>query len=112
MQAARRALRDPQRYCVVLTGRRTKEADFLIRIPEILESNQLYFDEVRLSPTADTAGWKLRTIQRLARQFDVERIELWDDRQDHLERFRAALESRYSLVVHLVDEPIRQCLAF
>jgi len=116
VKRATQLIRDPEWFCCCLTGRRTHQANFSQRIPWLLEQKGLLFDLVRLCPAdgsdqGATGPWKLSVIQRLARRFDADEIEIWDDRADHLADWEAALLDYNVNTVH-VQEPHRQCRGF
>lgn len=117
VQKAAKRIQDPEWYCVCLTGRRIFQANFRYRVPELLEQQGLQFNEVHLCPEkggdeSATGPWKLSVIQQLAQKLDVDLIECWDDRADHLAEWEAVLSERYSVNTHHVQEPKMKCKGF
>ena len=104
VSAAKRAIADQDTWVMMMTGR----ADFRFRwrIPELLKQKGLNFDEVYLNPGMNTGEFKLaRMWETLERYPFIDRVVLWDDKQDLLEKYDSALsKAGYDVTTHLVTE--------
>ncbi len=87
---ARRSISDPSVHTVLITGRAGKK--FKHRVTELLSQAGLHFDEVHLAGGADnTLTFKLKLIDSLFERYPVARIEMWEDRVEHLGPFDTKL---------------------
>jgi len=82
---AKKLISDPSYHTVMLTGRWSKP--FIKRIRELLKQAGLAFDEVLLAPTPGALPFKKQSMDRLAQQFDLDSVEIWDDHPDHVYDF-------------------------
>jgi len=95
--ALKKARQDPKGKVVVMTGR-IASPPMKKTIPKLLRSlglGEFIFGETlflkRLN-ARDTAAWKVKMIANFqARYPSLKRIEMWDDRVDHIPKFRAAI---------------------
>lgn len=87
--AAKKAISDPGTYTVLLTGRPPKLSH---RIKELLHGAGLRFDEYHFS-NDDTLTFKVRVIESLVGKLQPESVTLWEDREEHLSTFDAALKA-------------------
>lgn len=104
-----------------MTGRGRHQGNYIDHIPELLAQCDLNFDSVRLSPAGrfqawhlhQVKDWKLSQILAVCRAIPtIASIEIWDDREEHLDFFTSNLTHRGYLVYdHLVQEPAKQCAA-
>lgn len=103
LAAAKRAISDPHSIAVVITGRIQK---FTPVVKSLLRSVGLTFDAVYLSKGGPTDAYKIRVLGDLLDQYpEVTRVDLWEDRADHLLKFVAFVESRgVEAVPHLVKQ--------
>lgn len=102
--AARRAGSDPETYCVLASGRLGDK--FQRRVQSLVARAGLRFDEVRLNGEGSTLGFKIRTIDDLVERFpEVTRVDMWEDRTEHVGEFRKHLASKgVEFEVHHVRE--------
>ena len=72
---------------VLLTGR---QETLRPQVEHLLNKFDLKFDKVLLNPGfLDTFAFKLREINKLIKEYDsIEEIEIWEDRVDHLIKFK------------------------
>ncbi|HIL97581.1 MAG TPA: DUF2410 domain-containing protein [Pseudomonadales bacterium] len=110
VSAAHESIADPEVYTVLMTGRTAKPA-LNARVNELLDSAGLAFDEVHLKPGGGTQDWKSSMILNLIQLFpDLETVQIWDDRKNHLDHFGTVVEAQ-GLAVELhftgivLDEP-------
>lgn len=121
VEAARTAISSPNTITLCMTGRGRHQANFIDRIPELLAQCNLNFNSVRLSPARrsqvwplnNVMEWKLSQILAACRAIPtIGSIEIWDDRENHLDFFTSSLTQRGCLVYdHLVTEPAKPCEA-
>lgn len=100
---AHRSNADPSVYSVMMTGRPTKLGP---RVHELLSGAGLHFDELHYvgAGAGGTLGAKLKMIDVLHQQLpDVKRVEMWEDRDEHLGPFESALKAKgFEAEVHHV----------
>ncbi len=110
LTSARQSLADPNVYSVMLTGR--SDGLFRWRVPELLHSVGLSFDQVRLNPGNAVARFKSQVLVSLARRFpQAQRFVFWDDNKTYLNRYQTMLERAGFIVeTHLVRVPSRKCV--
>lgn len=104
----RAANEDPNTVTVLLTGRTTQ---YEAQVRRILETNDLYFDYYGFKPLSSgkkiyTMNFKQEFIKDIADLYeDVVRIEMWEDRRKHVERFNEYLDAlELNGGVHFVKE--------
>jgi len=97
---AHQAIRDPNAYTVLLTGR--PDAVFHDRVHALLGQQGLGFDEVHLNPGVHTLPWKTYRIQWLLRHADFSEVHAWEDKMEHLDCWYETLD--VPLISTLVQE--------
>lgn len=71
---------------IMLTGRITKLSQ---HVEDVLAQKGLKFDEHHYNRGGETGDAKMKTMTKLLEKYtDVTYIEMWDDRDLHIERFR------------------------
>ncbi len=90
VEAAKAAISDPDTYAVLITGRLAGK--FHKRVPELLKQAGLRFDEVHLTPGGGTLPFKLKVIEALLQKLAVEKVEVWEDRAEHVGAFKSLVE--------------------
>ena len=110
VSAARASIANPDTYAVMMTGRPVRSG-FRYRVPELLKSVGLKFDEVHLSDTSNTPAFKIKVIKNLLRKFPgVEKIVFWDDNAPYLARYIKLVEGYgYQAEANLVTVPAMEC---
>lgn len=76
---------------VMLTGRmKTHKVDLTAEVKAILDSHKFEFDEYILNKGGSTDMSKKKSIEKLLEKYcDVDFIEMWDDRDEHIPIFEA-----------------------
>jgi hypothetical protein len=92
-------LSDPNKHVFVATGRILKLEKY---VRHILEMNGIDVDEVYCNTGGDTFYFKCRLFERMIAKHKPERFTIYDDRQEHLPRFREWAD-RQLLEVVVVD---------
>jgi hypothetical protein len=102
--SARKSIQDPNIWAALMTGRTARHGGFSYRVPELVHDKGLNFDEIHLSNTSDTEGFKRDKIVGLLRRFPhVAAVQFWDDRSDFLSGYVDLVESTGREVIpHLV----------
>ena len=110
VSAARASIANPDTYAVMMTGRPVRSG-FRYRVPELLKSVGLKFDEVHLSDTNNTPAFKIKVIKNLLSKFPgVEKIVFWDDNAPYLARYIKLVEGYgYQAEANLVTVPAMEC---
>ena len=110
VSAARASIANPDTYAVMMTGRPVRSG-FRYRVPELLKSVGLKFDEVHLSDTNNTPAFKIKVIKNLLSKFPgVEKIVFWDDNAPYLARYVKLVEGYgYQAEANLVTVPAMEC---
>lgn len=110
VSAARASIANPDTYAVMITGRPVRSG-FRYRVPELLKSVGLKFDEVYLSDTSNTPAFKIKVIKDLLRRFPgVEKIVFWDDNAPYMARYVKLVEGYgYQAEANLVTVPAMEC---
>lgn len=107
--AARGALTDPETYAIVLTGRPEKLSR---RVEGLLRSAGLNFPGVFCvgNGAGNTLDMKLQCIRQVAARLpDLQHIEMWDDRPEHIPPFRTFLQDMgFTFETHLVARATRE----
>jgi FMN phosphatase YigB (HAD superfamily) len=80
-----KAISDPSNYVILATGRIEPLRG---EVEDILNVNEITFDEVHLNPGTDTYDFKKNLFFRLINELKPEEYIMFDDREEHLVRFR------------------------
>jgi len=113
VEAAKKAIADPDTWAVLATGR--LDNVFRWRVPELLKQKGLNFDEVHLSPGGGREGtrkFKSELILSLFRQYSFEVLEVWDDSEDlidHYEKIGKAMKKSVRTHRVSVSSPPVEC---
>jgi len=76
---------DEDAYVIMLTGRLSKLSE---EVKAVLDSKGLVFDEYRFNTGGSTDVVKMRTMDKLLKQYpSITSVALWDDRQSHIPIF-------------------------
>ena len=79
--------RDPQTLMVMLTGRIKKLSGY---VEQLLKDNNLSFDEYHYNTGGSTDISKMKTMDNLLSKYpEVDELEMWDDREEHIPTFQA-----------------------
>ena len=90
VSAAKKAISDAESYAVLITGRLAQK--FHARVFELLSQVGLHFDETHLTPGGGTLPHKLRVIEDLIKRLPIEKVEIWEDRSEHVGAFKSVIE--------------------
>jgi len=90
VSAAKKAISDAESYAVLITGRLAGK--FHARVFELLSQVGLRFDETHLTPGGGTLPHKLRVIEDLIKRLPIEKVEIWEDRSEHVGAFKSVIE--------------------
>lgn len=104
--AAESAIADEDTYSIMMTGR--MDRNFHDRIIQLLHQQSLEFEDVFLNDSGqDTVDFKVSKINKFIKKFpNLKKLEMWEDKQEHIEKFTEALDNRgFELEIHKV-EPI------
>lgn len=102
VEAAKKAVSDPETYAVLATGRLAGK--FHARMFELLSQQGLRFDEVHLTPGGGTLPFKLRVIEGLIQRLPIEKVEIWEDRSEHVGAFESVIRQfGKEFEIHLVS---------
>lgn len=103
LSAAQESMGDPGAVTALITGR---PARLRSRVEEILRSGGLsgLNGGTHLLTGGDTGSFKIRTMLGILESNpSVRTVEIWDDREDLVERYRTALEGLgLRVIVHIV----------
>jgi hypothetical protein len=78
---------------VLLTGRRKKD-NIMAAVKKILDANNLKLDRHLFNYGGDTGDNKIEQMGNLLKEFpNVKTMEMWDDRDEHIPKFKAWGES-------------------
>lgn len=101
VELARQAQADPEVIFVVMTGRKEHLRDLVER--HVIEGMGLSPDFIFLKGRGRTADYKINTINKLIADFDIEDVEMWDDRDPHIPKFNEFLEGHPTINSHKVN---------
>ena len=91
--SAAESMANPEVYTVLMTGRGAS-AELKARVMELIGSVGLGFDEAHLKPGGGTLPWKSSMIEQLVKKLpDLETVQIWEDRGNHLSAFMALVDS-------------------
>ena len=88
------AVADPDAYVILATGRLEKVPNMRKNIMNILNMNNVSFDEVYLNWGGDTFNFKTKLFEELIRKLKVDELTMYDDRAEHLTKFKKWAEFR------------------
>lgn len=103
---ARRSIADPNVWAIVCTGRPLRKGGFAYRVPELVHQAGLAFDDIYLSTSHDTPGFKKAVITKITSRYpDITTVHIWEDRANHLDSFIRHVEQLGLVgIPHLVRE--------
>ena len=110
VSAAQEAIGRPEAYVVLMTGR-GMSPELYERVSELVTSAGLSFDEIHLKPGGRTMAWKSSMLEQFIQKFpDLQKVQVWEDRSDHLDHFmdvaeRAGLEAVPHFVGNVLKDP-------
>jgi len=90
---ARQSISSSNVWAICCTGR--IDGRFRWRVPELLKSAGLNFDEVYLNKGGDTATYKKKVIHRLHAQHRFDAVHVWEDQ--HMNLFQSFVENKLGL---------------
>lgn len=115
VEEVRKSMADPKCITVLLTGRSTDYAD---QIKNIVGRGDLQFDAYGFKPAGGgvtTMDFKQQFIRKLIDLYNPAKVEMWDDRKRHVDRFtkflddvgteRSLNEIEFEGISHHVDNP-------
>jgi hypothetical protein len=102
---AMESIGNPEVYTVLMTGRGASP-ELSARVEELIAGAGLSFDEVHLKPGGGTAPWKSSMMEQfIAGMPDLEVVQVWDDRSNHLETFVKMIEGLgLEAIPHFVNQ--------
>lgn len=74
-------------YVIMATGRLNRVVGMRDSVNRILEKHDLKFDEIHLNYGKDTYLYKIELFERLIKETECDKFVMFDDRQEHLEKF-------------------------
>ena len=110
VSAAKASISNPEVFAVMMTGRPVSTG-FRYRVPELLKSAGLRFDEVYLSDTNNTPAFKIKVIKKLLARFPhIEKVVFWDDNGPYMKRYAELVGAfGYEVETNLVTVPAMEC---
>ena len=107
VSAAMESIGNPEVYTVLMTGRGASP-ELSARVEELIAGAGLSFDEVHLKPGGGTEPWKSSMMKQfIAGMSDLEVVQVWDDRANHLEAFVKTIEGLgLEAIPHFVAEAL------
>lgn len=81
---ARKSASDPNVYAIVCTGRSAMLANFRHRLPKMIQSAGLRFDEVLLNPGGPTPNFKASVVDKFVNNGSITAVHMWDDDEKNL----------------------------
>jgi len=104
VEEAKRSAKDSDVISVLVTGR--QENTFGDRVRNLLEQQELTFDEVHCSPDGVLSkDWKPEMLHELVADYDPTRVEIWDDMSDVIKGFVNILdETGIEYFIHRISE--------
>ncbi len=105
VSSARTSISNPNVWAVMMTGRNARRGSFSYRVPELLKQKGLNFDEVHLTDTHDTKGFKKQKIRNVINRYPhISVAQFWDDRGPFLEEYVQMIEATgREAIPHLVE---------
>ncbi len=97
---ARQAELEQDVIFVVMTGRKEHLRDLVER--HVLEGMGLIPDFIFLKDKGKTADYKIDTINQMIEEWEIEEVEMWDDRDPHIPKFHDFLEGHPAIKSHRV----------
>jgi len=107
VSAAMESIGNPEVYTVLMTGRGASP-ELSARVEELIAGAGLSFDEVHLKPGGGTEPWKSSMMKQFIEGMpDLEVVQVWDDRANHLEAFVKTIEGLgLEAIPHFVAEAL------
>ena len=108
VSAAQEAIGRPEAYVVLMTGR-GMSPELYDRVSELVASEGLSFDEIHLKPGGRTMPWKSGMLEKYIQRFpDLQKVQVWEDRSDHLDHFMKVAEAAgLEAVPHFVNNVLK-----
>ena len=108
VSAAQEAIGRPEAYVVLMTGR-GMSPELYARVSELVSSAGLSFNEIHLKPGGRTMAWKSGMLQQFIDKFpDLQKVQVWEDRADHLDHFmKVAEDAGLEAVPHFVNNVLK-----
>lgn len=108
VSAAQEAIGRPEAYVVLMTGR-GMSPELYARVSELVSSAGLSFNEIHLKPGGRTMAWKSGMLQQFIDKFpDLQKVQVWEDRADHLDHFMKVAEAAgLEAVPHFVNNVLK-----
>ncbi len=108
VSAAQEAIGRPEAYVVLMTGR-GMSPELYERVSELVSSTGLSFDEIHLKPGGRTMAWKSGMLEQFIKKFpDLQKVQVWEDRSDHLDHFMKVAEAAgLEAVPHFVGNVLK-----
>jgi hypothetical protein len=106
LKSAEDAIADENTYTVMMTGR--MDRNFHDRIHQLLQQQSLEFNDIFLNDSGqDTVDFKISKIKKFIKKFpNLNKLEMWEDKQEHIEKFHEAFDNGgFEFEIHKV-EPI------
>ena len=94
----------PDTLCILLTGRHAGVGQL---VTDILNSKGITFDDyIYKTGNLDTADFKIEVLNKLATNNpDLQEMEIWEDRDDHLPIFQAwANKQPFEVTIHHITD--------
>lgn len=102
------SMEDPNAYVILATGRLLKAPKMEESVNKILDDNGITFDGVYLNWGGDTFNFKTKLFSQLMAKLKVKELILFDDRHEHIGRFRQWAEGKDAeiKIVDIVNKKI------
>jgi hypothetical protein len=107
ISATREAIDNKKTYSILLCGR--MEKNFGDRIKELLDQQGIEFNYIKLNDSGvDTVDFKIKEIKKALKEYPrISTIEIWDDKQEHLEKFKDKFDDDQTKVTtNLIEKVI------
>lgn len=102
VDSAKASTSDAETYAVLITGRLAGK--FHARLFELLGQVGLRFAEVHLTSGGGTLPFKLKVIENLIHKLGIAKVEVWEDRSEHVGAFKSICEQfGIESEIHLVS---------
>lgn len=91
VQRARLSQENPDTIFVVMTGRKDHLRDLVER--HVVEGMGLEPDYLFLKDKGNTLSFKTKKIDELVKDFEIKKVEIWDDKDPHIPKFEEFLKN-------------------